>query len=360
MKKLPRQPEIFDTLELFKALSKEGEGLSLDDDQSGSAFLKRIEAALATSKANPARLHGLRTQSLFEYIAVSLGECALIKQEDAGEMYMSNSDIKPPDFRIILKNGSQFFAEIKNFFQSNPLSKYKIKTSYLNQLKAYTDLFGAELKLGIYWTKWNLWTLTSLSCLKEEDNKWHSLDFTDALLNNEMTLLGDITIGVTPPLIFRVSTNPSKPREVETNGEVEFTIGNIETFVGGTRIDDSEDRALVLSFMFFGDWVEDTRATIENDQLLSIDFLFEPLEVSEEQPFEMIGSLSSMISRQFHSLTAPDGETKRLVPTQDPTEFKIQLPPSMHRSEYNGLGLPPNRKGKQLFLWCFQQALGRD
>ena len=41
MKKLPRQPEVFDTLELFKAVSRE-EGLSLDDEQSGDVFVKKF------------------------------------------------------------------------------------------------------------------------------------------------------------------------------------------------------------------------------------------------------------------------------------------------------------------------------
>lgn len=360
MKKLPRQPAIFETLELFKALSKEGEGFSLDDEQSGDAFVKKIQAALAISMANPARLHGLRTQSLFEYIAVSLGKCAFIKQEDAGEMYMSNPKMRPPDFRVILNNGFQFFAEIKNFFQSDPLSKYQIKTTYLDELKAYSDLFGVELKFAVYWTKWNLWTLTSLSCLKQNDHKSYTLDLTDALLKNEMSLLGDLRIGLARPLIFRVSTDASKPRALKPSGEVEFTVGNVEIFVGDTRIEDSKERSLVLFFMFFGEWLEDTRAKIDNEQLVAFDFVFEPVEVPEDQAFAMIGSLSGMISREFHYFTAPEGETKRLTPAEEPSAFKIELPPSMDPSEYSGKGLPPSRKGKQLELWCFEQVLANE
>jgi hypothetical protein len=341
MKKLPRNPEVFETLELFKYLAKE-EALSLRDEHSGAKFLQKLDAAFQSAKGNPARLHGLRAQSLFEYIAVSLGECSFVKHEDAGDVYASQQDVNPPDFRIILKDRSQFFVEVKNFFQRDPLSKYQIKGSYLSKLKAYTDIFGVELKLAVYWAQWNLWTLSSLSCLEEKNGNYY-LEFKDALINNEMGLLGDRQIATVPPLIFRVFTDPAKLRTVQSNGNVQFTIGGFEILAGGVKIEDRKEQNLVLSFMFFGDWSEDTQALTENDQLVSFDYIFEPSERSQDQPFDMVGSLSSMVSRQFHILTAPEGETERLVPNQEPDDFRIEL--------------PPDCKGKQLKLWCFQQML---
>jgi hypothetical protein len=344
MKKLPRNPEIFETLELFKSLSKR-ESFSLTDEHSGAKFLQKLDAAFQTAKGNPARLHGLRAQSLFEYIVVSLGECSFVKYEDAGDIYASQPDVKPPDFRIILKDRSQLFVEVKNFFQRDPLSEYQVKGGYLAQLKAYADIFGVELKLAVYWTQWNLWTLSSLSCLKGRNGNYY-LDLKDALINNEIGLLGDRTIATVPPLVFRVITDPGKPRKVQGNGNVEFTIGGVEILASGVKIEDRGEQNLVLSFMFFGDWPEDTQAVVENDQLISFDFSFEPSERAEDQPFDMVGSLSSMVSRQFHFLTAPEGETERLVPNQEPDDFGIEL--------------PPNCKGKQLKLWCFQQVLQRS
>ena len=69
--------------------------------------------------------------------------------------------------------------------------------------------------------------------------------------------------------------------------------------------------------MFFGDWLEETQAKIENEQLIAFDFAFEPVEAPEDQAFAIIGSLSGMISREFHYFTAPDGETKRLAPAEE-------------------------------------------
>jgi hypothetical protein len=340
MKKLPRNPEIFETLELFKSLGRDG-GLSFKDEQSGAKFLQRLDVAFQSAKANSARLHGLRAQSLFEYIAVSLGQCLFIKHEDAGDIYTSQQEVKPPDFRVILKDRTEIFVEVKNFYQRDPLEKYQIKGSYLTQLKAYADLFNVELKLAVYWTQWNLWTLSSTTHLQEKKGNY-LLDFRDALINNEMDLLGERRIATIPPLVFRVFTDPSKPRTLKGDGNVEFTIGGIEIWAGGVKIDDKNEQNLVLAFMFFGDWSEDTQAMIEKDQLISFDFIFEPFERSENQPFDMIGSLSGMVSRQFHIVTAPEGETERLMPIQEPEDFKIELPPEC--------------KGKQLKLWCFQQV----
>jgi hypothetical protein len=171
-----------------------------------------------------------------------------------------------------------------------------------------------------------------------------------------MGRFGDITIGLIPPLVFRVVTDPSKPRIVDNQGEVDFTVKNVEIMAGGVTLDDKNDRNLALSLMLFGDWSEDSRCVIERDQLTSFDFLFEPLERSENQSFEMIGTMSGMISRQFNSLTAPEGETETLVPRGEPAEFRIELPPPIEPS-YDGKGVPPNRKGSQLEIWCFKQTV---
>ncbi len=279
-----------------------------------------------------------------------------LKQEDSGDIYSTGEDVQAPDYRIILKSGQQLFVEVKNFYPADPLSKYKIKAEYLNRLKAYSSLFGIELKLAVYWTKWNIWTLSALTCL-EQDASNYFLNFTDAILKNEMGLLGDMSIGLVPPLIFQVMTDPSKPRTIGDDGQVEFTIKKINVVAGGIILEDEDDQNLALSLMLFGDWPEDSRGVVERDQLVSIDFVSEPLERTEDQLFEIIGTLSGIVSRQFNSLTAPEGETQTLVPREEPGEFRIELPPSVPHSAYGGTGIPPTRKGKQLEIWCFHQVV---
>lgn len=359
MKKLNRNPEIFETLTLFSSFGKDGT-LSLSDDQSNGAFLKKMGTALQKAKENPARLHGLRTQTMFEYIAVSLNQCALIKSEDCGNIYSINTNIKSPDFLIKLKNGTTVFVEVKNYYQKNPLSKYVIKKNYLNGITDYSHLFNAELKLAVYWSRWNIWTLSSTASLKERNEKFE-LSFEDAIKNNEMAIFGDMHIGTIPPLVLRIHTDPSKPRVVQEGGEVSFAVGHVEILAGGIKVEDNIERHFVVELMLYGQWTESTNAIIKQNELIYFDFIFEPDEATLSQSFCMIGCLSGMITRKYNMLTAPEGVTERIEPIQEPDSFTINLPPILnnHKScpeSCNG-ELPPNRIGKQLKLWCFKMKV---
>ena len=339
MKRIERNSAKLEILKLVKALGRK-RGYSFKDEWNGKRFLDMLESAFHEAKANPAILHGLRVQSMFEYIVVSLGKCVVVKDEDAGEIYVSNQDVTPPDFRLILKDGEEFFVEVKNFYQGNPVAPYRLKATYLAKLQQYAGFFGKELKIAIYWTRWNIWTLTAISALKLEGDTY-SLSMLDAMKRNEMSLLGNAWIGTTPPLTFKVLTDPTQPRFVDEEGKVKFTIGSVELYCGDTRIDDDKEKCLAFYFMLFGDWYENVPAEIVEDQLISFSFIFEPPERIPGQGFEMIGSLSGMVSRHFNVITAPDGDVEKLSPVQDPAFFGIEL--------------PPDCKGKYLKLWCFRQ-----
>lgn len=338
MKRLNRNPEKFEILKLLKAFGKK-EGYSFKDKHNGKRFSDMLESAFDKAKANPAILHGLRVESMFEYIAVSLNKCAVVKHEDDGEIYVNGQNVIPPDFLIILKTGQEFFVEVKNYYQTNPVAPYRLKAGYLDKLQRYSSIFTKELKIAIYWTRWNIWTLTDISALKLEDNTY-SLSMPDAIKGNEMSLLGDAWIGTTPPLTLKVLTDTTQPRFVDEKGKVKFTIGSVELYCGDTRIDDDKEMSLAFYFMLFGDWYEKSPAEIEGNQLISLSFIFEPPERTTEQGFDMIGSLSGMVSRHFSAVTAPEGDVIKLSPRQEPEFFRIEL--------------PSNCKGKYLKLWCFR------
>jgi hypothetical protein len=62
-------------------------------------------------------------------------------------------------------------------------------------------------------------------------------------------------------------------------------------------------------------------------------------ESTENQAFEMLGFLSTMISRRFTELTAPSHNIERLIPDGDPDSL--------------GVLIPFDYKGKQMPLWRF-------
>ena len=121
MKRVKRNPEKFEVIDLFTAMGREhGYKLSVDGD--ADDFIKRIGDSLNASKENPNILYGKRVESLFAHVAGALGNCKLIKQEDSGDAFSIEENIQAPDYKVILKDGSQYFIEVKKL----PFTKYRI------------------------------------------------------------------------------------------------------------------------------------------------------------------------------------------------------------------------------------------
>src|SRR5207237_10049330 len=86
-------------------------------------LVERTRESGRRSLSKEALLHALRTQSMFEALLVSLGAVELLKQEDAGEIYAFDETLEVPDFRLVLRDGSQLLVEVKNFYQTNNARK---------------------------------------------------------------------------------------------------------------------------------------------------------------------------------------------------------------------------------------------
>jgi len=185
-----------------------------------------------------------------------------------------------------------------------------------------------------------MWTLISLERLPRR-NGHGVLNMLDAMKINEMADLGDLQVATTPPLTWRVLTDPTQPRKVDSSGEVVFAIGDFEFYCGNRRIEDEQERNLAFYFMLYGDWEEEgePEAYIENGNLIHFDFVVSHPAPTGGQQFEILGSLSGMISRRFKDLTAPEATIERLVPSAEPGSL--------------GIVIPKDYKGERLPLWRF-------
>src|SRR2546427_8329886 len=155
-----------------------------------------------------------------------------------------------------------------------------------------------------------------------------------------MAMLGDLMVGTKPPLAFRVIADPSKARSVDESGQVAFTIGMVELYCNGQRIEDHFEQQLAFYFMLYSDWIDSKpRAEIVDNKLAYIEYLTQPREQTRDQGFESLGFLSDMISRHYNDLTASEGEVVRLSPSTDPGTL--------------GVLIPDGYEGKQLPLWRF-------
>lgn len=209
-------------------------------------------------------------------------------------------------------------------------------------MRRYGELFGREVKIAVYWSRWGVWTMISLGRIPVNSDGKSYLSMLKAVKINEMADLGDRKIGTKTPLTFRLVADTSKPRGVGRDGEVKFTIGQVEIHSSGKRIDDAEECDLAFYLMLYGEWIaSEPVAKIEDGRLIFVQVDTLPKEPTPDQGFEIIGDLSGMISRRYNDLTTSDGEIDRLSPSVEPGSL--------------GALLKDDYKGKFLPLWRFHQ-----
>jgi hypothetical protein len=140
-------------------LHRKSEGGSLQDPQAPGDFIASLGKPLTDAIKHPTLLRGLHAESLFGALVVSLGKVSLLKHEDSGNMWVDQR-LSVPDYRIVLPDKSQFLAEVKRFHQKgDPKQPYAMAEKYRGRLQQYEELVQAPVKVALYWSRWNLWTL---------------------------------------------------------------------------------------------------------------------------------------------------------------------------------------------------------
>lgn len=337
MKKLTRDAEKFDVIDLFSAMAAE-HGYKLDDPTSQHDFIERIRNSFESNKNNDIAVYGKRVESLFAHVAGALGRSALLKQEDAGSLYYTGDEIIPPDYRLVLKDGEQLLIEVKNFHNSDPSANYTVKCDYFLKLKRYSDLCKINLMFAIYFSSWNQWGLVPIEAFKKKNNLY-VIDFATAMAKSEMSLIGDQTIGTSPDLEFHVLADEEEANKINDDGQALFTTRKIKIYCAGNEVEDPVEKEIAFYLMRFGDWVEkESEAIIDKDKLLGMKFIHTP-ESQTEENFSIIGRLSTMVTNMFKEHTVKDGKVVAVNSPLDPEQFKVFI--------------PEDYKGQQLPLWRF-------
>ena len=104
-----------------------------------------------------------------------------------------------------------------------------------------------------------------------------------------------------------------------------------------------------MALMLFGNWNESSRLYYTDKYSREIDYVefsYSPDECDGEQDFNFVDSLSTIISRQYGQLTAPNGKVERLTP---------DIAPGML-----GFVVPESYKGEALPLWRILQQPNYD
>ena len=283
---------------------------------------------------------------MFAYVAASLGKCIIIKEEDGGLFLDGMGTLRRPDFRLVTSDNLEFLVEVKNFRARSLERPFRIDEGYLNSLRKYSELMSVPLKFAIFWSGWNQWTLVDDFDFTLAGGKG-TLLFGEALKNNQMGLIGDLLVGIEPPLSVRFHADQTKPRDVSESGEAPFTIGGATLHVAGQEITDETERNLAWFFLLHGKWtsIEQT-ADIASNQLNYFEISAAPEEVTENQGFEIVGSLAEMASAQYIAATSKGTKVASLSPDMDPDSL--------------GIRVPQDYEGKVLKLWRFHQVRATD
>ena len=334
MKQLPRNPMRFDVFDTFARFAREHQ-IPLYAATAQEDFVAALRTSIARSLQDERLLHGRRTEAMFEAMVASLGQVQVLKQEDAGEVYLADDTLKVPDFRLVLTDGSQLLVEVKNHYQQDPGQAFAMSSSYLDGLVRYATQMNCELKVAVYWARWNTWTLVSPTVVRGQGER-ASLTFEDALRANEMWLLGDLMIGTRFPLRLRLYSDPTRSRSIDEHGEADFTASAIEMFCAERQITDETERNIAFQLMLFGDWPEEDEVLVVDNKVEWIEFRFHPTEESGQE-FAIIGSLSGMFSRAYALATLEAGTVKQLRTSDVPSRL--------------GRLIPEGYKGKALPIW---------
>lgn len=336
MKRQSRNPQKFDTLELYSALSRE-EGFRIDAPGDLETFHQRIEESLKASLRNPSLLHGKRVEAMFAHVAGAMGRCKLITQEDGGSAFVASDDFVAPDYRIVTQADELILVEVKNFHMKKISERFRIKRPYFDKLAAYAKINRADLRFAIYFSKVNQWTLLAPgSFFEENDELW--IDLPHAMARSEMSIIGDRKIATLPLLRFEIfCIQDGKSPTISDDGTAKIIIQEVQMYCADERLEASVEGKIAFYLMRYGDWEVAQDPVVMIDGAISkVSFSASPREPLIDQEFEIVGSLSSMISNAFRELTVSDDDgIVSLDVKYDPSFFELKIP-----EDYRGKGLP--------------------
>lgn len=286
--------------------------VSLRDPETIAAFVdkasKDIEGALEDSEL----VHGQRTEAMFEALLLSLGQFELLKGEDSGRLF-PDTRYTAPDFRVVLEGGEHWLIEVKNVYEREPLRQRRRLFSErgLRRLSAYARATGAELKVAVFWARWSIWTLVSPERLMGADGGL-TLEMSTAIRVNELSRLGDRTVGTRAPLRVRFTMDQERTSRVSADGTVICTVGEARMYCRDRELMEPNDQEIAWMFMRYGEWKEEgPEAVLDGDRLLAMEYRWKPREPSD-QGFDMVGTLSRMFARYYAQKTIDSGEVVQL------------------------------------------------
>ncbi len=335
MKPINRKNRFIEKYEMFELVSTIAgkNNLKSFNEDNKSKIISCIKD-LFDSINNPILLYGKQTENMFSFMASCLPRCVLIKQEDTGSLF-SNDTVKLPDFRVLLKNNEQLLIEVKNCHFNTKIKKFQIKTKELQELNRYAELMRVKLKIAIYWSNIATWTLVDTDKFTNRANN-SFIDIKTAMINNEMSLLGDYMLATIPPLELKLHFKEDTMSPNLVNGVVD----KVELYANKNLIKNELEREIAFNLILFGNWQDELLVEYDVNSRCIVS-VSKPIEPSSNNQISIIGSLSSIISKKFKYYTNYEKGTIPVFSDVESRNLFINVNPD-------------NYKGDVLQLWRFE------
>lgn len=299
----PERPKTkaFDLFAAVAAFAREN-AIALNDPVLIERFINDAAPKLNEALADPTLIHGARTERLFEATVLSLGQFRLLKTEDVGRVHAASTN-RAPDFRVVLDDGEQWLVEVKNVRCEDPFKQEtRMSAAYLASLQTYADMVGTPLKLAIFWSLWNIWTVISPDRFRRPGGSLR-ITMGDALRANEFGRLGEVMIMTKTPLRLVFGAKTDLPHSLSAEGLAKFVIGSAKLYSGAKELIDPRDRNLAWVLLRYGEWsMEGPLAVTDAGAFAGVEFVATPQEPSD-QGWDGIGSASRIFSRYYAAQT---------------------------------------------------------
>ncbi|MDJ0379084.1 hypothetical protein [Cryobacterium sp. PH31-L1] len=255
---------------------------------------------------------------------------------DTGEIYYDGEHLKPADYFLALRNGRRIVVDVKDpgiDTAAKTTKPLKISDAERSRLQRFADLYGAELFIAAYVSVASMWLLLPIDSFTHQSTNSHTITLGDAVAANEMSILGDLSMGVMAPLRIDVWAELDQPRTIGKDGHAEFTPGKIILSSGAGPVVTTEDKNIIMFFIQYGHW--NLRQDVETigDQLVRLSMLVEPLQDDVDQDFHIIGWLSQMYSRLFEGRTQNDLGVTALDIAVEPGALVSLIPHDFHSDD---------------------------
>lgn len=282
-------------------------GIPVGDSKTIELFASHMQETASEAVKSAARLHGHRTQAMFEALLLCLNKHCLLKVEDTGRLHPADR-FKVSDFRVVLPDRSQWLIEVKNVYRKDAWSRKRplMKRRYQERLEAYASATGGQLKLAVYWAPWRIWTLVSPGRLVDVNGDVR-LDIPTAMKMNELSKLGDVMLGTRAPLELVVTCDPAGAELVDADSVAKISISAVQVYCSGHEVTDPVEQQVAWIFMLYGNWNASMRTVMHGKRLEEIRWLWGPEEcANEDLGFEVIGSVSELFAQYYTDQTIED------------------------------------------------------